>query len=298
VLRLARARDALIVALGLLVAGGAACGKAVASSPVTYVVGGTPVTYTPGLTPVTINVDCQNDIVLETGDSWDEGQGNEPGFGTGMWYPIPVAVSARQAAIWSATNPPASFGRTVALSRALRWKQNGKSGTGISDLAANVATRVVAYAPTVILWHLSSNDWGIAEATWDADATTFANAVDAGTSAKVYVISNLVAANGAGEQWTVAGWPSGGTNTNVEALNAQALRWIAGRNPARWVYVNLRGTATSDTSTVLQFEANNNLPAPGASLYTILGADQHPIRSSGQQVLAGIFIKWFSFSNL
>jgi hypothetical protein len=275
------------ILLGLL---GASCSRAMAVSPAP---------------PFTIAVDCQRDRVLSIGDSWDEGEGNEknthePSVGEGQFAPIGWMIMAAQAAHADSLIPGRGTGRAhdIARSQFILWKQNGKSQTGVKDLAINVGPRIIAYAPTIILWHLSSNDYGRpSDPWWRYYAEAMANAVDTDLPmVRWYIVSNEL---GLSEQWTASGWdPAVARNAASDALNALGASWVATRDSSRYAYVDLRGTKISDPNTLLEYEIRTNLPEPGATLSTILAPDFHPMKSAGQQVISSIFYHWFSITNL
>lgn len=231
--------------------------------------------------PVPINV--KSDRVHWAGDSVITGYDNN-NAGNGIGSPVFWQIASTQAARRGA---PSGAGNAVQPAQ-IHWTQDGVSGTGMAEVAANVTTRVLAYAPTVLFLMGSSNEWGTTQVAWETAANIVVNAAKGQTGGcKVVVISNMF---GDGEQWTTAsGWGLNFRDAAVASLNVIIKNWATARGDV-W-YMNLRGDAITDAHTYLKLVSELNVPEPGSAAKPspagIVGPDGfHPLRADGQKKLA------------
>jgi len=229
--------------------------------------------------PLTIHCSgASQDTVVINGDSFDEGFGNQPGLGGGHLSMFGEIIQRMQVHAMGNLATPAANKIILPQTGLIPWHNDGKSGTGVADLAANYPTRTNIYNPTLVFWHLSQNDWGANQTLWRTHATQYADGVEASfPSVRWCMLSNYF---GASEKWTAGGWDQAvGSNTQVTTLNALGLSWMQGRDLTRWVFMDIRGNAITDPNTVLNFESIHNTPAPGATSGIIMDSTSHPIKS-------------------
>jgi hypothetical protein len=246
--------------------------------------------------PLTIDTrtGATQDRVLCLGDSFIEGTGNGPGIGNGMCWPLGARILAMQVNKRGMLKAPPNKSILDPKAYLMPWIQDGKSGSGIGDVATNVNVRVIAHNPTIIFYLVSQNDWVDSQSVWTNAANTAFNAIDAALpTVRVCIISNFF---GGSEQWTAGGWDqSVGSNASVTQINGYATSWIAGRDQTRYIYMNLRGDAIADANTILNWESVNNTPAPGVTNGLIMDSTGHPAKSqspvspySGYQVVSDL----------
>lgn len=244
--------------------------------------------------PITISKSATK--VLAIGDSVVQGDANAPDPGQGLFSRIGISIWASQAAGYMPAggwNPQPGAAANASTLRFMQWQQNGISGTGVSNLAANLNTRVLSYGANFYFWLISSNDWGrSSDAAWLADCATVANGIDgANPNAVVVMVSNLFgdgdgAYSGTGGSAT---WASGANNDKVASINTLAQGFCAGRDPNRYIWMNLRGTVGSDANTYLNWVQINN-PSKLAQGGIVDSTLIHPTRPTGQDILAPMIL--------
>lgn len=250
-----------------------------------------------GVFPLTVHP--LSDFVHTAGDSLMAGSGNQPYPGTGYIAPVANTINATMASRMASHGRPAVCTSTVGAtpvivppSQQIAWTQDAISGTTLQQLADNVTSRVMAYAPAgagsnwVVIIDVSPNDWSAFDQgrpfLWTNPADTILAAIRATKpNARVVFISSIF---GLGEKWTAAPancWGQNSADADVEGLNAIASNWCAANGC--W-FIDIRGTLTTDTNTMAEAESLLNAGNLTSGVITFDG--EHPIIDSGQKIVS------------
>lgn len=232
------------------------------------------------------------------GDSLTQWLGNTP-FGGGLFGPLGRFIRGQQAANYFAGNayrggsPPYDLLRTYLMP----WSQDGKSGTGIADLAANVQTRVInpllaggagRSGHPILIHQCSINDGSnMSQGTWDAAGgsayfTALKNAVG---SLRILMLPVPFAGR---ETWDgVNTWTAADAGINASNVFYASVAAAQGA----WWY-DWRGQLITDANTALNAESIANpggtWSANQAGSFTYDGT--HPIDTSGEEMLCNCLI--------
>jgi hypothetical protein len=255
--------------------------------------------------PFPIPINAYTDHVHIAGDSLVVGAANTPAPGLGILSPIAWKISSemtRRAAPvggWRASAGSGTFAPT-----GIAWTTDGISGSTLADLATNVSTRMMAYAPPgdgsnwKIFIIASPNDWGNPSlpGSWTTPADTILAAIRATKpNASLCIISSLL---GFGEQWQsgAACWGLNPSDPVLAALNVVAAAWCATNNIR---YMNLRGDKIADPFTIANYESLHNGAEPG-SVAGPIGQPAsliHPTIHAGQIIVSDLVLNgWLNVS--
>lgn len=160
--------------------------------------------------------------------------------------------------------------------KAITVTSSGVVGNKAADIAAAVASRIVAFNPTKVVLEVVIND-----AIGGTDPTAFQASYDsiiAQTLAALPSVKFLcVSALCYGEQWLPGpAWGANSSDSNILALDAAIQAVVAKYSMS---YVDLRAP-------LLVYEAANNTPQPGAVFGVVTADNTHPIITSGQVLMS------------
>jgi hypothetical protein len=222
------------------------------------------------------------------GDSLVEFFGNNPPGG--IPAPLMWQIHGQQAANYYANNPykggSPPYDKTQ--SYLMPFTTNGKSGTGIVDLATNVQSRVIdplnagfvgRMGRPILVHEFSVNDGGNMNlGQWNADGgSTYFDAIEAGVHNVLILCLSIPFSNT--EQWNVG---AGTWNADtIDASNAFYQTYAASRG---YYFYDWRGAHITDPNTALNLESTLN-PTGAVSSGIVTYDGTHPIASAGETLM-------------